>query len=215
MLLGGPGAGKGTQAQFIVERYQIPQVSTGAMLRSAVAEGSDLGQQVQKIMEKGELVPDRIIIDLVKARISQPDCKNGFLLDGFPRTISQAESLREAGIDIDYVVDICVSHEEIVNRMSGRRIHPASGRIYHIDFHPPKVSGKDDLTSEDLIQRDDDKEQTVRKRLVVYDKETKPLIEYYQNYVPEFGKKAPKFVQVDGIQEVSGVERQIATILEN
>ena len=168
ILLGAPGAGKGTQAQFICEKFNIPQISTGDMLRAAVKAGSELGLKVKEIMETGGLVSDGIIIDLVKERIAQDDCKEGFLFDGFPRTIPQAEAMIEAGVDIDYVLEIDVDDEEIVQRLSGRRVHPDSGRVYHLIYNPPKVEGKDDETGDDLIQRDDDKEDTVRKRLSIY-----------------------------------------------
>lgn len=181
ILLGCPGAGKGTQAKFICAKYKIPQISTGDMLRSAVKAGTPIGITVQKIMEVGALVSDEIIIELVKDRIKQPDCKNGFLLDGFPRTIPQAQAIEASGIKIDYVLEIYVEDEEIVKRLSGRWMHNASGRVYHYLYNPPKVKGKDDLTNESLIQREDDKEETVRKRLEVYHQYTEPLINFYKN----------------------------------
>ena len=179
ILLGMPGAGKGTQAQFLIEKYGIPQISTGDMLRAAIKTGTPLGAQAKSYMDRGALVPDEIVIALVKERVKAPDCRQGFILDGFPRTIPQAEALRRAGIDIDFVVDIDVSDEEILRRMSGRRVHPASGRSYHVVFNPPSVAGKDDVTGEPLVQRDDDKEETVRKRIATYHAQTKPLVDYY------------------------------------
>ena len=180
ILLGPPGAGKGTQAGYICQRFGIPQISTGDMLRAAVKAGSALGLEAKKVMDAGALVGDDIIVALVTERLAQPDCARGFLFDGFPRTIPQAEGLAAAGVSIDYVIEIAVDDEEIVRRMSGRRIHQASGRSYHVVFNPPKVAGKDDVTGEDLIQRDDDREETVRKRLAVYHEQTKPLIDYYE-----------------------------------
>lgn len=215
ILLGSPGAGKGTQAQFIVDKFAIPQISTGLILREAVASGSELGQKVKSIMDRGDLVPDDIIIGIVKERIAEEDCVNGFLLDGFPRTLSQAESLQKAGVNLDYVIEIHVDDEEIVKRMSGRRVHPGSGRTYHVEFHPPEVPGKDDLTGEDLIQRDDDLEETVRKRLQVYHEQTKPLISYYQSYKTKAGEKAPKFARIDGIASVDEVKNRLEAILND
>jgi len=178
ILLGGPGAGKGTRAKFIEELFNIPQISTGDMLRAAVKAGTPLGLEAKKVMESGGLVSDEIILGLVKDRIAENDCANGYIFDGFPRTLAQAESLKAQGVDIDYVVEIYVSDEEVIRRMTGRRVHPASGRTYHIIFNPPKVEGKDDETGEDLIQRDDDQEETVKERLKVYHEQTEPLIKY-------------------------------------
>jgi adenylate kinase len=196
ILLGAPGAGKGTQAQFICEKYSIPQISTGDMLRAAVKVGSELGKQVGHIMQTGGLVSDELIISLVKERIAQPDCEAGCLFDGFPRTIPQAEAMIEAGVDIDYVVEIDVQDEEIVKRMSGRRVHPASGRIYHVIFNAPKVEGKDDETGEDLIQREDDTEETVRKRLGIYHDQTEPLVGFYKGLTTA---NAPKYAHIAGV----------------
>ena len=209
ILLGGPGAGKGTQANFIKERFNIPQISTGDMLRAAVKAGTPLGLEAKKIMDAGGLVSDEIILGLVKERIQQNDCANGFLLDGFPRTIPQAEAVKEGGITIDSVVEIDVDDDEIIKRMSGRRVHPASGRTYHVLFNPPKEEGKDDVTGEPLIQRDDDREETVRKRLTVYHEQTEPLIDYYTKWADSGGAGAPKYVKVDGI---GGVEQIRDTI---
>jgi adenylate kinase len=209
ILLGGPGAGKGTQANFIKERFNIPQISTGDMLRAAVKAGTPLGLEAKKIMDAGGLVSDEIILGLVKERIQQNDCANGFLLDGFPRTIPQAEAVKEEGITIDSVVEIDVDDDEIIKRMSGRRVHPASGRTYHVMFNPPKEEGKDDVTGEPLIQRDDDREETVRKRLTVYHEQTEPLIDYYTKWADSGGAGAPKYVKVDGI---GGVEQIRDTI---
>lgn len=209
ILLGGPGAGKGTQAGFITERFNIPQISTGDMLRAAVKAGTPLGQAAKKVMDAGELVSDEIIVGLVKERIQQPDCEKGFLFDGFPRTIPQAEAMREHGIHVDYVVEIVVDDEEIVKRMSGRRVHLASGRTYHVAFNPPKVEGKDDVTGEDLIQRDDDQEETVRKRLAVYHEQTEPLVRYYSNWAERGEPEAPKYVRVDGIGSVDEIRDRI------
>ena len=194
VLLGSPGAGKGTQAQFITARYQIPQISTGDILRSAVSAGTPLGKQVKKTMEEGQLVSDDIMIQLVKERIQQPDCQNGFLLDGYPRTIPQAESLLANNIELDWVIEIKVPDEELIKRLTGRRTHPASGRIYHLIYHPPKVDEKDDVTGEPLIQRSDDQEGTVRNRLTVYHEQTKPLINYYKNPDKRTSVKMPCFV---------------------
>jgi adenylate kinase len=205
ILLGGPGAGKGTQANFIKERYGIPQISTGDMLRAAVKAGTELGLAAKKIMDEGGLVSDDIIIGLVKARIQESDCANGFLFDGFPRTIPQAEAMKEAGVNIDCVVEIAVDDDEIVKRMSGRRAHLASGRTYHVLYNPPKLQGKDDVTGEDLVQRDDDKEETVRKRLKVYHDQTEPLIEYYSKWATEGKANAPKYVRIEGIGKVEEI----------
>jgi adenylate kinase len=213
-LLGGPGAGKGTQANYIKERFGIPQISTGDMLRAAVKEGTELGIMAKKIMDAGGLVSDDIIIGLVKARIAQPDCRNGCLFDGFPRTIPQADSMKAAGVQIDFVIEIDVSDEEIIKRLSGRRVHPGSGRIYHVIFNPPKVDTEDDVTGEPLIQRDDDKEETVRKRLETYHAQTKPLVEYYAKWSADGGKGAPKYVKIAGIGSVENVRDAIFASLK-
>ena len=212
ILLGAPGAGKGTQAALITAHYNIPQISTGDMLRAAVKAGTPLGLAAKKIMDAGELVSDDIIIGLVKERLQQPDCKNGFLFDGFPRTNPQAEALKEAGIPIDYVLEIAVPDEAILERMNGRRVHLPSGRSYHIKFNPPKVEGKDDVTGEDLIQRDDDKEETVKKRLQVYHNQTEALVDFYQKLAAE-GQSNTKYVKVDGIGDVKEVNRRIIDAL--
>lgn len=206
ILLGGPGAGKGTQAQYITERYGIPQISTGDMLRAHVKAGSELGQAAKKIMDEGGLVSDDIIIGMVKERIKEADCANGYLFDGFPRTIPQAEALKDAGIAIDAVVEIDVPDEEIIKRMSGRRVHPGSGRTYHLIYNPPKVEGKDDVTGEDLIQRDDDQEETVRARLGVYHEQTEPLVSFYSKEA-EAGNC--KYVKIDGIGGVDEIRDAI------
>jgi len=212
ILLGGPGAGKGTQANYIKERFNIPQISTGDMLRAAVKAGTPLGMQAKKIMDEGGLVSDEIILGLVKDRIQEPDCTNGFLFDGFPRTIPQAEAMKEE-VDIDYVVEIGVDDEEIIKRMSGRRAHLASGRTYHVIYNPPKEEGKDDVTGEPLIQRDDDKEETVKKRLAVYHEQTEPLVAYYSNWAEGGDPKAPKYVRIDGIGSVEGIRDSIFAAL--
>jgi len=212
ILLGGPGAGKGTQANYIKERFNIPQISTGDMLRAAVKAGTPLGMQAKKIMDEGGLVSDEIILGLVKDRIQEPDCTNGFLFDGFPRTIPQAEVMKEE-VDIDYVVEIGVDDEEIIKRMSGRRAHLASGRTYHVIYNPPKEEGKDDVTGEPLIQRDDDKEETVKKRLAVYHEQTEPLVAYYSNWAEGGDPKAPKYVRIDGIGSVEGIRDSIFAAL--
>lgn len=205
ILLGGPGAGKGTQAGFISNKYNIPQISTGDMLRAAVKAGTELGKQAQKVMDAGGLVSDELILGLVKERIQQSDCANGFLFDGFPRTLAQADSLKEQGIDIDAVVEIDVDDNEIIKRMSGRRVHPASGRTYHVDFNPPKVAGKDDETGEDLVQREDDQEDVVKKRLEVYHDQTEPLIEYYSKWANSGDANAPKYHKIAGIGSVEDI----------
>ena len=211
ILLGAPGAGKGTQAQFITERFSIPQISTGDMLRAAVAAGTELGLQAKGIMESGGLVSDDLIIALVKERITQDDCSNGFLFDGFPRTIPQAEALKEAGISIDHVLDIDVADEEIIKRLSGRRVHPDSGRTYHVVYNPPKVEGQDDVTGEPLIQRDDDSEETVKNRLAVYHDQTKPLVDYYSNWD---GDNAPVYTRIPGVGTVEEITNQVAAALQ-
>jgi adenylate kinase len=198
MLLGGPGAGKGTQALKLTKHFNIPQISTGDMLRAAIAQGTELGLSAKKIMDSGQLVSDDIIIGLVKERLQEDDCRNGFLLDGFPRTIPQAEALKAAKIAIDFVVEIAVDDEEIVKRISGRRIHPGSGRVYHIHAHPPKQEGLDDETQEPLILRDDDREEIIRKRLDVYHEQTEPLIDYYQQWADIDHKHAPIFQRISG-----------------
>jgi adenylate kinase len=213
ILLGGPGAGKGTQANYIREKYGIPQISTGDMLRAAVKEGSPLGVAAKKIMDAGGLVSDEIIIGLVKDRIKQPDCAKGFLFDGFPRTIPQADAMKEAGVPIDYVVEIDVDDSEIIKRMSGRRVHVASGRTYHVIFNPPKVTGKDDGTGEDLIQRDDDKEETVKKRLEVYHAQTEPLVAYYSKWATSGATDSPKYVKVAGVGTVENIRDKIFAAL--
>ena len=205
ILLGPPGAGKGTQAGFITQAYGIPQVSTGDMLRSAIAAGTAVGVAAKAVMDSGTLVSDEIIIALVKERLKAPDCAKGYLFDGFPRTIPQADAMREAGVPIDYVVEIDVPDAAIIERMSGRRVHVASGRTYHIVYNPPKVPGKDDVTGEDLVQRPDDREETVRKRLDVYRAQTKPLIAYYAQWAASGDPRAPKYRAVDGIGDVDAV----------
>ncbi|MGS2744713.1 adenylate kinase [Halomonas sp. LS-001] len=213
ILLGAPGAGKGTQAQFICEQYNIPQISTGDMLRAAIKNGSELGLKVKEIMNTGGLVSDDIIIDLVKERISQPDCENGFLFDGFPRTIPQADAMKEANVKLDHVMEIAVPDEEIVNRLAGRRVHPASGRVYHVEYNPPKEAGKDDVTGEALIQRDDDQEGTVRNRLAVYHDQTAPLVDYYQQWAKEDPSAAPTYHRVEGVGSVDDITRQVKEAL--
>jgi len=208
ILLGSPGSGKGTQAQYITGKYGIPQISTGDMLRAAVREGTSLGIEAKKVMDAGGLVSDDIILGLIKARIAQVDCAKGFLLDGFPRTIAQAEGLEEMGVSIDTVIEIVVEDEEIVKRIAGRRVHLPSGRTYHIEFNPPKVDCLDDVTGEPLIQRDDDKEETVRKRLSVYHEQTKPLVTFYS----AAGKKV-KFSSITGVGSVDSITQKLFTIL--
>ncbi|BBP44369.1 adenylate kinase [Thiosulfativibrio zosterae] len=207
ILLGAPGAGKGTQAQFLTKQFDIPQISTGDMLRAAIKAGTPMGKMAKEFMDAGKLVTDEIIIGLVKDRIAEPDCKNGFLLDGFPRTVPQADALAEAGVAIDAVVEIAVPDTEIVNRMSGRRAHLASGRTYHVVYNPPKVEGKDDETGEDLVQRDDDKPDVVLGRLEVYHKQTAPLIDYYQAVAAK--DASVKYLKVDGTQKIDQVETAI------
>ena len=209
ILLGGPGAGKGTQANYIKERYGIPQISTGDMLRAAIAAGTEMGKVAKAVMDAGQLVSDDIIIGLVKDRIKQPDCAKGFLFDGFPRTIPQAEAMKAAGVPIDYVVEIDVPDAEIIKRMSGRRVHLASGRTYHIVFNPPRIEGKDDITGEDLIQRDDDNEDTVKKRLDVYHAQTEPLVAYYSNWAGTGEGDGPRYVKVTGTGKVEGIRDAI------
>jgi adenylate kinase len=205
ILLGAPGAGKGTQATFICQKYGIPQISTGDMLRAAVKAGTALGLQAKSVMESGGLVSDELIINLVKERIGQPDCANGFLFDGFPRTIPQADAMKTAGVKLDYVLEIDVPFEAIIDRMSGRRSHPASGRTYHVTFNPPKVQGKDDETGEALIQRADDQEETVKKRLEVYSAQTRPLVEYYSEWAKAEPDAAPKYRAISGIGSVEDI----------
>ncbi|PLY13580.1 adenylate kinase [Sulfurimonas sp. CVO] len=211
ILLGAPGAGKGTQAGFLTKRYNIPQISTGDMLRGAIKAGTELGKMAKAAMDAGQLVSDEIIIGLVKDRIKEDDCKNGFLLDGFPRTIAQADALKIAGVDIDAVIEIDVPDAEIVKRMSGRRAHLASGRTYHIVYNPPKVEGKDDITGEDLVQRDDDKEEVVLDRLKVYHEQTKPLIGYYKEQADKIASLT--YITVDGTADISKVEAAIVSKL--
>jgi adenylate kinase len=213
ILLGGPGAGKGTQANFIKEKFQIPQISTGDMLRAAVKAGTELGKEAKKFMDSGGLVPDEVIIGLVKERIQEADCQKGFLFEGFPRTIPQADAMKEAGVAIDAVVDINVPDEEIIKRMSGRRAHLASGRTYHIVFNPPKEEGKDDVTGEPLVQRDDDKEETVKKRLEVYHDQTEPLIDYYKNWETSGESGAPKYIRIEGVCKVEEITEGIFSAL--
>lgn len=213
ILLGAPGAGKGTQAKFLTEKYDIPQISTGDMLRAAVKAGSPLGLKVKEVMASGGLVSDETIIELIQERIQEDDCKNGFLFDGFPRTIPQAEALKKQSIEIDAVVEIDVADEEIINRLSGRRVHEVSGRVYHVVYNPPKVEGKDDETGDALVQREDDKEETVRKRLDVYHAQTAPLIEYYSSWSAN-EETAPAYVKVNGVGNMDEIRAQIVSGLE-
>lgn len=213
ILLGGPGAGKGTQANFIKEKYRIPQISTGDMLRAAVKQGTPLGLEAKKVMDAGGLVSDDIILGLVQERIAQQDCANGFLFDGFPRTLAQAEALKDQGVSIDAVVEIDVDDEEIIKRMSGRRVHPASGRTYHVVFNPPKQEGKDDVTGEPLVQRDDDKEETVRQRLKVYHDQTEPLVGYYSRWAEQGGEGAPRYIRIAGVGKVEEIRDAVFAAL--
>ena len=213
ILLGGPGAGKGTQAGFITQRYGIPQISTGDMLRGAVKAGTPLGVEAKKVMDRGDLVSDDIIIGLVKERIKAPDCAKGFLFDGFPRTIPQADAMRKSAVHLEHVVEIAVDDAVIIERMSGRRVHLPSGRTYHVRYNPPKAEGKDDVTGEALIQRDDDKEATVRNRLEVYHRQTEPLIEYYRKWGSSGDAKAPKYHRVDGTRGVDEVRDAVFAAL--
>jgi len=213
ILLGLPGAGKGTQAQFLTHRFEIPQISTGDMLRAEIKAGTALGMEAKQYMDGGALVPDPLVTAMTKARITQRDCKNGFIIDGFPRNIAQAESLRNADIDIDFVVEIEVADDEILRRMSGRRVHPASGRSYHIEFNPPKVAGRDDLTGEPLVQRPDDNEETVKKRIANYHSQTKPLVNYYLGWAASGDKRAPRYVNVYGRGSVEHIRDKIIAAL--
>lgn len=213
ILLGPPGAGKGTQAAFITQHYGIPQISTGDMLRAAVKAGTPLGLEAKKVMDSGGLVSDALIIGLVKDRLQQPDCSKGYLFDGFPRTIPQADALKHAKVALDFVVEIEVPEQDIIERMSGRRVHPASGRSYHLSFNPPKVAEQDDLTGEPLVQRDDDKEETVRHRLTVYQNQTRPLVEYYSGWA-EADANAPRYRIVHGLGSVQDIQARIAAVLQ-
>jgi len=214
ILLGAPGAGKGTQAAFITEKFGIPQISTGDMLRAAIKAGAPLGLAAKKFMDAGALVPDEVIIGLVKERIKQSDAAKGFLFDGFPRTIPQADAMKNAGVRLDYVIEIDVDDAEIIKRLSGRRVHPASGRTYHVIFNPPKVSGRDDATGEELVQREDDKEATVKNRLEVYHSQTKPLVAYYSNWAKSGVPGAPKYVKVAGIGSMESIRDRIFAALK-
>lgn len=213
LLLGLPGAGKGTQAQFLIEKFRIPQISTGDMLRAAIKATTPLGLEAKEYMDRGALVPDHIVIELVRSRVQQADCAKGFIMDGFPRTLPQAEALRAAGIDIDYVIEIEVSDNEILRRMSGRRVHLASGRSYHVDFKPPKVPGKDDVTGEPLVQRPDDNEATVLKRIATYHSQTKPLVNYYLNWAASGDPRAPHYVNIYGTGSVEHIRDKIFAAL--
>lgn len=214
ILLGAPGAGKGTQATFLREKFNIPQISTGDMLRAAVKAGTPLGLEAKSFMDSGGLVPDAVIIGLVNERIQAPDCVNGFLFDGFPRTIPQAEAMKNVGVGIDYVVEIDVPDSAIIERMIGRRSHPSSGRTYHIRFNPPKIDGKDDVTGDDLVQRPDDEEATVKTRLEVYHSQTKPLIDYYAQWAKSGLTGAPKYVKVNGLGEMDVIKASIIEALK-
>ena len=214
ILLGPPGAGKGTQANFVTKKYGIPQISTGDMLRAAIKAGSELGLKAKKLMDAGQLVSDDVILDLVKHRIEQPDCAGGYLFDGFPRTLAQAESMKTAGVHIDYVIEIAVPDEEIIQRMSGRRVHPASGRTYHVKFNPPKVADKDDVTGEPLILRQDDQPETVKERLHVYHAQTQPLIEYYSKWQGTGDPDAPKHFKVSGTGTVEQIRDRVFAALK-
>ncbi|WP_113906487.1 adenylate kinase [Aliidiomarina celeris] len=210
ILLGAPGAGKGTQAQFIMNTYNIPQISTGDMLRAAIKAGTELGLQAKAVMDAGQLVSDDIMIGLVQERITQSDCENGFLLDGFPRTIPQADAMQAAGIEIDHVLEFAVADDVIVGRMAGRRVHPGSGRVYHVEHNPPKEEGKDDVTGESLVIREDDKEETVRKRLAIYHEQTEPLVDYYRNLAAQ---GIVHYHKVDGTQKVDAIHTELKALL--
>ncbi|BET25381.1 adenylate kinase [Limnobacter thiooxidans] len=214
ILLGAPGAGKGTQATFIKEKFGIPQISTGDMLRAAVKAGTPLGVEAKKVMDSGGLVSDEIIINLVKERLKESDCANGYLFDGFPRTIPQAEAMKEAGVKIDFVLEIDVPHDAIIDRMSGRRTHPASGRTYHVKFNPPKQEGIDDISGEPLVQRDDDKEETVKKRLDVYEKQTRPLVDYYGQWAATGDAHAPQYRKIAGVGSVEEIKARAFDVLK-
>ncbi len=209
ILLGPPGAGKGTQAAFLTQHFGIPQISTGDMLRAAVKAGTPLGIEAKKVMDAGGLVSDEIIIGLVQDRLKQSDCANGYLFDGFPRTIPQADALKSAGVKLDYVVEIEVPEEDIIERMSGRRVHQPSGRSYHVRFNPPKTEGKDDVTGEDLVQRDDDREETVRHRLSVYREQTRPLVDYYSAWAQQDPAAAPKYRKISGVGAVDEIKSRL------
>lgn len=213
ILLGPPGAGKGTQAAFITKRYSIPQVSTGDMLRAAVKAGTPLGLQAKKVMDSGGLVSDDIIINLVKERLTQPDCASGYLFDGFPRTIPQAQAMKDAGVKLDAVLEIAVPDADIIDRMSGRRVHVASGRTYHVKFNPPKTAGQDDVTGEPLIQRDDDQESTVKKRLEIYHSQTKPLVDFYQKWAASGDAAAPRVLTIEGVGSVDTITQRLLQAL--
>lgn len=214
ILLGAPGAGKGTQAKYISEKYGIPQISTGDMLRAQIKAGTALGLEAKKRMDAGALVPDDVIIGMVKDRLTQDDCKNGYLFDGFPRTIPQAEAMKTAGVALDYVLEIDVPDSDIVERMAGRRAHLPSGRTYHVKYNPPKVAGKDDVTGEDLVQRDDDKEETVKKRLEIYHAQTKPLVTFYSQWAAQGDAKAPKVCKVAGVGSVDTITASVFNALK-
>ena len=214
ILLGPPGAGKGTQANFVREHFLIPQISTGDMLRAAIKAGTPVGIAAKKVMDAGQLVSDDIIVKLVEERLREPDCRKGYLFDGFPRTIPQAEAMRKSGVDLDFVVEIEVDNEEIIQRLSGRRVHPASGRNYHLRFNPPRVPGRDDVTGEPLVQRDDDREETVRKRLDIYQRQTRPLIDYYSKWAAEGHPRAPKYRKISGVGSVAEIRERIFSALK-
>ncbi len=213
ILLGPPGAGKGTQAAYITSKFGIPQISTGDMLRAAVKAQTPIGIEAKKVMDAGGLVSDDIIINLVRERLQQDDCANGYLFDGFPRTIPQAEAMRQAKVALDYVVEIAVPDSDIINRMSGRRVHLASGRTYHVTFNPPRVEGKDDQSGEDLIQRDDDREETVRKRLEIYQSQTRPLVDYYQKWGADGAAGAPRYRRIEGVGSVESIRDKVLASL--
>ena len=214
LLLGLPGAGKGTQAQFLIQRYKIPQISTGDMLREAIKAGTALGQEARSYMDRGALVPDPVVIGLAKERIKAPDCANGFIMDGFPRTLPQAQALRDAGIDMNFVIEIEVADAEILKRMSGRRVHLASGRTYHIEFNPPKVEGKDDVTGEPLVQRSDDNEETVKQRIKTYHDQTKPLVDYYMQWSASGDAHAPHCVNIQGLGAVNDIRDKMFAAID-
>lgn len=213
ILLGGPGAGKGTQANFISKKFGIPQISTGDMLRAAVRAGTELGKQAQQVMDSGGLVSDEIIIGLIKERLAQDECRDGYLLDGFPRTIPQADAMKDNDINVDHVIEIAVNDDEIIRRISGRRVHSGSGRTYHIEFNPPKVAALDDVTGESLIQREDDQEATIRNRLKIYHDQTEPLIHYYSNWIATDGAQTPSYQRINGIGSVNDIRDSIAEAL--